>query len=515
MESKHEVLEQMRQDCLDDLYMFAKVVCGFTRFKPTLHKRMCRFLQNTGSIRKMLLAPRDHFKSSVVQAFILWSICRNPEERILIAGDTAGTAENKLNKIKEIIRTSQNLRVLFPEIIPDNTTKWSESAITVPRKGAHAEPTISALGVGGARAGAHYTMIVCDDICTKEAADQPSTMRKAIEWFNGLEAMLENAYKNPIVLVGTPWSHDDVHEHADKSWSRSSVVGFFESLVLGFFDEAGEPIFPELYAPDGVDVVLGRTNALDFAKRMMETDPYMWACNYLLKPSVPNAEFDESKIRVYSVSPNEQYYFYFEGDDKEPTVVPTSELVTYIAVDPAFKKDATASKASINVSSIAPNGNVFIVESIGMRGGTYALIDAIELVCRKYAGTLHKLGVEQVGQQQAFIDFLNKELRQRGIYKRVDPLPPGSTRSKDERIRSFLQPYFGQRRVFLRPEMASLIDEIRKFPLSQVKDELDAMAYAAQYYWTKGGHIKEANSQASYMERFRERQATGSSVGGY
>lgn len=506
----------MRQDCLDSLYVFAKMVCGFDKFKKELHGDMCDFLQNTGTLRKMLLAPRDHFKSSVVQAYILWRICHNPEERVLIAGDTGGTAENKLKKIKGIIQSSKTLQMLFPEIVPENfnTIQWSDQAITLNREGAHAEPTISALGVGGARAGAHYTLIVCDDICTKEAAEQPSTMRKIIAWFNGLEALLVSAYENLIVLVGTPWAHDDVHEHADRAWSRSTVPGFYEKKVIPFFKEGGEPIFPELYAPDG-DPEKGRENALDFARRFKETDPYLWSCNYDLSPTVPNAEFNEDNLRYYTVSPNTQYLLYYEEDETEPRVVPCSQLLTYIAIDPAFKKDPTASKAAINVSSPAPDGSIYIRESIALRGGTHALIEETERLCRKYSDSLHRIGVELVGQQQAFIDFLSKELRQRGIYKRVEGLPPGSTKSKEARIRSVLQPLFAQRRVFLQANMAGLIDEIRKFPLSAVKDELDAMAYAAEYFWTKGGHVREHEDHLTYMERFREKRETGSRIAGY
>lgn len=511
-----EIVKEMRQDCLDSLYMFSKLCCGFTKFKIGLHDDMCDFLQHEGSIRKMLLAPRDHFKSSVVQAFILWRICRNPEERVLIAGDTANTAQKKLTKVKAIIQTSETLRALFPEIVPRDLSKiqWSESEITLPRKGAHAEPTISALGVGGARAGAHYTLIVCDDICTKEAKDQPSTLRKTIEWFNGLEAMLESVYQNTVVLVGTPWVHDDVHDHASRSWGRSNVPGFYEEMVMPFFNEEQEPIFPELYDPEG-DPVKGRENALDFARRTKEVDPYLWSCNFDLKPSVPNAEFNMDQLQYYTTAPNGQYLLYYEDDNSEPTIVPSSGMLTYIAVDPAFKKDASASKASINVSSVAADGRVFIRESIGIRGGTYKLIDEIERVCRKYEGTLSRLGIERVGQQQAFIDFLAKELRQRGVYKRVEGLTPGSTKDKPARIRSHLQPYFAQRKVWLRVEMAGLIDEFQKFPLSDIRDELDAMAYAAQYFWMLNTPNMERESQQSYMERFRDSRATASQIAGY
>jgi len=67
-----EYLEDMRKACRDSLYVFAQVVCGFHDFVKRLHKPMCDFIQHNPSIRKMVLVPRDHYKSSVVQAYILW-----------------------------------------------------------------------------------------------------------------------------------------------------------------------------------------------------------------------------------------------------------------------------------------------------------------------------------------------------------------------------------------------------------------------------------------------------------
>lgn len=521
-DAKQDVIEQMRQDCEDSLYIFARVACGFNKFKPELHKKMCDFLQSDGSIRKLLLAPRDHFKSSVVQAYVLWRLINNPEERILIAGDTAGTAENKLEKIKNILKHSSTLQALWPNLVPKSKVgvRWSQQEIELNRNEAHAEPSITALGVGGARAGAHYTLIICDDIATKEAKDQPTTMRKTIEWFNGLEAMLVEPYKNEIVLVGTPWAHDDVHEHADHSWRSGTTKKFYEAMVLPFWGEDDLPIFPELYG--GID------NAMDFARRMAESDPYLWSCNFLLSPSIPDAEFDESELMYYSLSKNHEFAIIRKDIHEEdlerkgpareaadPEIVSLSGLRTYIAVDPAFKKDASASKAAINVSSPLPDGRVIVRESIGIRGGTFALVEKLIDLCRKYEGSLHKIGIESVAQQQSFIDLMNREMRQRGIYKRVEPMPPGSSKSKEARIRSILQPLFAQRRIFLRPNMRGLIEEFRKFPLSQTRDELDAMAYAAEYFWNKGTPEGSNETYDVYFRKYRDDRNSASRLTGY
>ena len=511
-----EQLEDMRKACKESLYVFAQTVCGFDKFVKRLHKPMCNFMQRDTALRKMLLVPRDHYKSSVVQAYILWRLIINPEERILIVGDTGGTAEKKLIKIRDFIEYSTMLRALFPEIIPPDTSKvkWSTTEVTINRKGIHQEPSITAQGVSGARAGAHYTLIICDDVATKEAKDQPATMQKTIDWMDGSEALLELAYTHQILVVGTPWAHDDVYEHVRKSWGGGRKLEdgnyLFSEFTRGFFDEDGTPIFPELYADsDGAN---GLANAMDFALRMSETNPYLWSANFLLKPSMPNVDFDEEQLQYYTMSPDKKYISYGNEGGAERNIIPVANLQKYITCDPAFKKDMSANKAAINLSGIAPDGNIFILESIGIRGGADRIIDRIHSLCVEHPD-VRKIGVELVSQQQGFIDYLNRELRNRNIYKRAEGLPPGSKLSKEGRIRALLQPYFAQRRIWVQVNMIGLLDEFRKFPLSKVRDELDAMAYAAGYYWKNVTGM--STSYDDYLKHYESQRATANPTTGY
>lgn len=517
-----EYVKQMRQDCLDSLYIFAKVCCGFKDLTDNLHREVCEWLQTDPAIRKVLQMPRDHFKSSLGIAYIMWRLMHDPNERIIIAGDTATTAQGKLNKIRQMFNSSEMLHALFPERIPEDAKKegeklpGSQEALTIPRDRAHEEPSIRATGTTGARAGAHYTLIVCDDIYTKEAKEQPATAKKILNWVDNVESLLERPYRDEVVLIGTPWHHEDVYEHVagrEGTWKYGDVENFYSELRKPFFDEEGEPIFPELYEsePGAGD---GRKRALDFAERMAKTNPYLWTANYLLDPQVPDAEFDEDDLQYYALAKNERYLLYRPEEAEEPTVVPIEKGEVYIAIDPAFTKSATASKAAINVSLVAPDGNIFVLESIGMRQGTNALIDKVCDLVTKYQDNLRKIGVEKAGQQQSFIDYLQRELRRRGIYRKVDALPRGSKASKEARIRSILQPYFAQKRVWIRVNMKGLLSEFRKFPLTEVRDELDAMAYAADNYWkhASGGHHQ---NYEEYIERYEQSRKTASRTTGY
>ena len=78
---------------------------------------------------------------------------------------------------------------------------------------------------------------------------------------------------------------------------------------------------------------------------------------------------------------------------------------------------------------------------------------------------------------------------------------------------SILQPYFGQQRVWLQVNMNGLLSEFRKFPLSEVKDELDAMAYAADNYWSTRPGVR--TDQKVYIEAYEESRKTANKSTGY
>ena len=157
-------VEETRDEALQNFFFFTRAIIGMDKLTDRFHKDMCDELQYVDALRRLWLVSRDHFKSTIVGiSYPLWLLIRNPEERILLAADTANNAEQKLAKIKQLILGSRGIRAFFPEIIPGNVRKtvWSDSEIVLPRQEAHAEPSISTIGAGGAVVGQHYTRIIC------------------------------------------------------------------------------------------------------------------------------------------------------------------------------------------------------------------------------------------------------------------------------------------------------------------------------------------------------------------
>lgn len=505
--------EGVRKRGLNNFFFFAKAICGFDRLTDRFHLDFCQVLQKSGHIRRLWLWPRDHYKSTIVSiAYPLWRLCRDPEETILIAADTSTNAEKKLRKIKSIILESAQIRAFFPEVIPPNTKKttWSDAAITIPRKGHHAEPSISTVGAGGAVVGQHFTHIILDDIIAKEAAESPTVMESVIRWVDNVESLLVQPYENTIDVVGTRWHHNDIYSHIQNHWPEGNTKGipnFYTSSELAFWDgpeNFDNVLFPELYG--GVD------NAKNFAMRMARQNPYLWSCNYLNDPQVPEAEFNLMDLKYYTYDADEKNVMFETMSGGAPRVINLANLHIFLTCDPAYSKKKTASFGAITVSGCFPSGEIFLLEAKKGRWGGQGLIKELLATCMKYRAYLKAIGIEATGTQQAFIDDFRKEARRHQIYTVVDSLTPGGMKSKEARIRFNLQKYIAEKRLYIRPEHKDLQAELRQFPLSEEKDLLDSLAYSAEHYWGRSFAMIDLDADNA---RWEERRKTSSPVTGY
>ncbi len=518
-ELSQEYAIDVKEKAREDFFFFTRAILGMDRLTDRFHKDICREIQDLDALRRLWLVPRDHFKSTIIAtAFPIWLLIRDPEERILVVADTAGNAEKKLAKIKALIWESQGIRAFFPGIVPANLKKttWSESEIIIPRKEAHAEASITAVGIGVAVVGAHFTRLILDDTMTREAADSPSIMARAIAWIKGAEDLLVRPYEDTIDVVGTRWTHSDGYEYREEEWGahkEKTYDGrpFYRSFVRNFWESEGAPLFPELYADKNGEN--GVENALDFARRKKKEDPYLWSCNYENDPRAPEAEFRLEDLRYYEWDKQGEHMYYTAGEGQKPTIIGLSSLDLYLTIDPAWSKKRGSSAAAIVVSGVERTGKVFIVETARGHWGGQGMIREVKRLAGKYRAHLRAVGCEATGTQEAFVEDLRKEMRRSELFTAVDSLLPGSTKSKDERIRFHLQPVIGEGRLYISSEQVELQKELRHFPLGDQKDLLDCCAYGAKEYWKRNVVSREEEDRDE--ERFKARMATRSKRTGY
>ena len=79
---------------------------------------------------------------------------------------------------------------------------WQQSRIYCKRTRRGKDPTVEAVGVGGAITGGHYDIIILDDVEDDENTRTDERLNGLIEWFTGTIMQLREPHTK-IVVVGT------------------------------------------------------------------------------------------------------------------------------------------------------------------------------------------------------------------------------------------------------------------------------------------------------------------------
>ncbi len=263
-----QFLKALRIACERQLYLFARCVMGRKYLTKKLHMAFCRDLQRCPPYRKMRLMPRDHAKTSVVSHCLPPHIIIQPaasniyfpglagsECRIMLAGETERRAKNNLRVVATAFEGNRLLRAMWPSLCWEKPKAqaplWNDSAIIVPRVNEYPDPTLFAIGVGGAITGARPNVQIKDDLISIEAANSDLVMQSAIDWHLVSRALLDE-YEHDTGLVslefmiGTRWAVWDLYSHTIEN--DPTVDCKVRAIV-----EDGEPIWPERFTLDKVE----------------------------------------------------------------------------------------------------------------------------------------------------------------------------------------------------------------------------------------------------------------------
>jgi hypothetical protein len=271
-----KLITTFRTACEQSLYCFLRGVLGHQFLDPALHKPVCDWLTTIPPYRKMLLMPRNHGKTTIVaQGLPLHMIIQPAEKnryframlgtdvRIVLAGETEEMAVRNLRYIKTMLEGNALLRALWPHVAWDNARKqapkWSDDQIIVPRQTPFAEPTIRAIGVGGAVTGMHPCCLIKDDLTTQRAANEPPTMAKAIEWHNDSRALFANPDTDLEFITGTRWANFDLPSYIAEHDKTVAINTRWRRVV-----EDGQPLWPAKYGFPGAIEQLQKEHGLKF-----------------------------------------------------------------------------------------------------------------------------------------------------------------------------------------------------------------------------------------------------------
>lgn len=460
----------LREEACSNLYFLGKGVLGYDQITWETHSSFCAFVQFAPAVRRLSLMPRGHLKSTIatITDSIRLALADPNGSRILIVNEIITNSRNFLDEIKNHWLHNQLLRGLFPELVPPKLvgpgSDWSQDRASLNRTSVFKEATWTAMGIGGSAQSQHFNRIKCDDLIGLEAKRSPAKMKAAIEWNQGIEALLDSPDQDVIDWIGTRKLLFDLYAEVMNAFGEDLAIFVREPI------ENGAPIFPLKYS-------------LRFYRRLIENRPVEWAHDWMNNPVGEGAaEWSADMLQPFTLGEDSRgrYVYFSHRLTRELRKWYIDELDIVITVDPNGGEPLAPDKAAIVVHGTSPGDEIFILEAYDGRPSPSGLVDLVFSMCQRWHPRL--VGIEKAGQQNTLFYFEKKCLDEGDFYV-VQPL---NHRNQDKtvRIRNGLDTPLRDRRFYALADELTLRNQVMFFPQLQAHnwDKLDCLSYGPEIY---------------------------------
>lgn len=412
---------------------------------------------------KMALWPRGSFKSQVFTiGQAAWLIAKDPNIRILICSEVSRQALKFVTEIMKII-DSQWFRERFGV---HKGKQWKEgtgvfySALRT-RQGIK-DPTLAAAGVGEVQTGAHWDMVIMDDVCSQENTQTPEAIEKLWNWFGEVQSQLDPGTK--LFMIGTLHHHGDIYCRImkDENISRTfdiSKFGWAEPLVDPMTDDPAELFFPK------------RLTRAFVRDRKIKQPPRLFSCFYENRPQAGDRQLFKPE------------YFRVIPDESVP-----ANVWTYILSDFAFtaeeKKKGKADRTVFWVVSIDSNRVAYVRDIVI---GRWKPSDSCRIACdlwsRYQVLECKGMSVEKTTQKELLSSLFEEIRRQTFVRPLFIEIEGRNQEIKDIRIES-AEPRFRRGDIYFCQSVKDnflykwkpMIDEMTEWPFSDHDDIPDAIS---------------------------------------
>lgn len=430
---------------------------NFELAPANLHKEMIDALDSVSDVDKFLsiMGFRGCAKSTVLEAFAIWSMLNGKHNYIVWIGNTMDDAKESLANIKSEIEENEELRRDFRIVLASDegrkskkgiTQKWSEKQLII------GDCTIVAKSRMGKVRGkkfkkARIDLIICDDledIVTAETVEKRAMTRK---WFYAevMQATKQGtlATHTKVVMLGNLVHRDCLV----KQFGSSDKVRFMQFPLL---DADGNIAWPALY-PDMKAIEAKKEEVVMAGEGIGHV---IWAREYMLK----DADEEDMILKLSDI----QYY--------PDEWLQRQTLASGTGVDLAISKKQTADYTAMVDGQDVKNDEgqrclLIMKNPLEKRLGFEETIQEAKSRDENMPQG-HKWYVEKVAYQQAAIEIMQKN----GLT--VIPMPS----IKDKRSRAVAACFYVKngRVRFPKKGAEKIIDNLLGFGVEEHDDLTDA-----------------------------------------
>lgn len=476
LNSVHSWLKNQRcEHLLSSFKTFARESGMVPDYSPQPHDEMCDELESqipqlvTGrkQKKKVYLAPRGTFKTTLVIALIVYCVLKYPSIRIVIARAKHEESKQMLFEIKSAFTQNQVILDLFGDI-SEKAAVWSEESINIGRR---KEPTIDTAGLDISKTGQHPDFVFVDDIINdknyRSVAITSQAKRVILSFYPVLEPW------GSILVTGTRWAANDVYgwllseiEEDLKEGREPSWTSYVRSAHLPNGD---------LFFPDRLSEA-----QLDRLRRDLRSDPRMFAAWYLNQPYDDGTKLFRSEYLRYFVA--DFYatpYPHIDVLDEETGgryIVPVEVTMT---IDPALTTNRRSDSTGVTVVGCDAKGVWWVLIAKGYKAVPSVVADH----ALRWIGMFHPrvVLIESANADVGMVSRIQQGIRDLGVRSELQSYHPllnekKGERGKGQRIEA-LEPLFRDGKVAIhRGACDALLEQYDGWPDVDHDDVFDALA---------------------------------------
>ncbi|WWQ13010.1 terminase large subunit [Ralstonia phage PQ43W] len=404
----------------------------------------------------MLTAPPQHGKSSLIARclppYLFGRLTgKLPAVRIASASYAHGLAQRNRRDAQSIMR-EPIYREIFPQtsLIGFNGFDNASDGLEVPGGG-----LLKGVGIGGPLTGFSVDVGIIDD-AVKNAQEALSEVTQARnrDWYESV-FLTRLQQLSGQVLIGTPWSANDLLAHARKLAAGDPNFTLLSFPALNFPEELGYN--PELPLGALVPHLHSEDKLRDMKRHMSEM---WWASMYQQTPLADfGAIFKRDGLRYY----------------RRAELAGLRFVQKIMSVDATFKDGDASDFVAVGVWGKTPDDRVFLLDYRRERLAFMATAQAIVDLRKKHAD-VRRIYIEDAANGAALVDMLKKH------FPGLEGVPPLG--SKEARAHAVSWAW-SNGQVFLpdpteSPSIAQWVAEITAFPDVPNDDTVDCMTIALQ-----------------------------------
>lgn len=403
--------------------------------------------------RVMIIAPRDHAKTSNVVGRAIWELGRDPDQRIKIVCASDGRAKERLYEIDQHISDNARVREVFPGLKHKEDAPWNAHKLVVERTARHRDASVEALGITSTATGGRADLLIADDVVDRRNALTFPALREQIKqaWRSDWTNLLEPDGR--VWYICTLWSPADL--------SHELMENRAYKLLRYDIGEGFNPIWPAKWGEKELRERHSEIGTIEF-----------------------NRAFRNQAIDIESAVVKPQWFEFrdLREDQRYMELVERDEAVFITSYDPAGtptgKKDQDYTGACVGAVD-TERGVLYIVDAWHRRASVKEVTDAVYAEAMRYEPW--QIEIEKVGLATHDEWIINEYPDLAPLIKVTRPKVSKQMRLLGvtplmEKGNVIFSTHLDPADEMFDPGRGSIVDELQDFPFGKHDDMVDAFS---------------------------------------